>query len=111
MAVTLADGQTEDRVLTGVVGQSLRLITGVQGIDEVLLSSGSDNHILLYFDNGKFRIKESDRFQFEKTNGSVIISPLTFNDSGKYVLQFTYVNNTVDTNTYKIVVNGEYFLI
>lgn len=109
VAVALADGQTEDTVLTGVVGRSLLLITGLQGIEEVLLHS--DNHNLLHFENGKFLRKESERFQFEETNGSVIISPLNFNDSGEYVLQLTHVNNLVDTNTYTIIVNREYFLI
>lgn len=109
MGVALADKQNGTTMLTGMVGKSLCLITGLRGFSQVILSYGSEHRVLLNFDDGTLVRNESERFQLDTKNRSMIISPLNINDSGVYVLKITYENNMVTEYTYEIKVTSEYF--
>lgn len=110
-AVALADGQAETTVLTGIDGERLCLITGLQDFDHVILYFSSDKRVVLNFDNGTLVKNESERFKMELSdkNGSVLISPLTVSDTGEYTLEITYVDNSRNTRHYEINVTSEYF--
>lgn len=94
--------------LTGEAGKNLKVYTGVQADDEVLLSCCPDKRVLLNYHDRKL-ISNQSGFHLDTKNGVITISPLNFNHSGEYVLEITHQNNSVNEYKYEINVTREYF--
>lgn len=112
-AVDRCDGPGEPKQLSGKVGGSITLPTGVKlkPDDLVVWSCGSDHDFLLTYNDGDLNMgpKESfsGRLHFDPETGSLSISSLHINDINIYCGQI--FNGNGSSHKFSVSVHSEYF--
>lgn len=109
VAVALPGVLSEITWLTGTVGRSITLHTGVTGLhgdDHIFWTYGSELHVLVNVDGGTVVTNESQRYHLDRETGSLTFRPLS-NESGLYEGQI--INGDSSTHLFNLTVVGTYF--
>lgn len=110
VAAVLPDGLGKTTTLTGRVGQSITLHTGVSGLpgnSQIAWSRGSEQYTILYFDEGKLEVLTSLRFRLDRDSGSLTINSLNKNDTQLYRVHIN--NGNGSTHDFNLTVVGRYW--
>ncbi|XP_071753537.2 CD48 antigen-like [Centroberyx gerrardi] len=109
ITAVLLEGESKIQNVSGKVGESITLQTGVSGLQgdyQVLWSDDSDQSVLVNYNEGKLKpiYIESfrGRLQLDRGSGSLTITHLNINDTGLYLGQI--INGAGSTHRFNLTV-------
>ncbi|XP_071392759.1 CD48 antigen-like [Centroberyx affinis] len=103
-------GQIKIQNVSGKVGETISLQTGVSGLQgdsQILWSDDSDKSVLVNYNEGKLKLDYMERFrgrlQLDPGSGSLTIKNLNIDDSGLYLGQI--INGAGSTHRFNLTVS------